>query len=90
MKIKHKGLKEFYETGKTRGISADQARRIGIILAALEQAESLEDLNRPAFRLHELKGTRAGTWSISVNGAWRITFIFEDGRPEAVNLEQYH
>ena len=88
--FKHKGLRTFYETGQTRGIRADQARRIGRILAMLDEAHSLEDLNRPSLKLHELIGNRAGTWSISVNGPWRITFVFEDGKFLDLDLEQYH
>lgn len=88
--FKHKGLREFYETGKTKGIRADQSRRIAIILAALDTAQSLDDLNRPSLRLHELKGERRGTWAVSVNGPWRITFTHEDGKFDVSDLEQYH
>jgi plasmid maintenance system killer protein len=34
-------------------------------------------LNLPGYRLHRLKGSRAGTWSVTVSGNWRITFLFE-------------
>lgn len=88
--FKHKGLKAFYETGKTRGIRADQARRIGIILAAIDEATSLDDLTRPSWRLHELIGDRKGIWSMTVNGPWRITFSYENGDFDILNLEQYH
>ena len=88
--FKHKGLRTFYETGNAKGIRADQARRISIILADLDSAQSLDDLNRPSLRLHELKGERKGTWSVSVSGAWRITFTHEDGKFDVLNYEQYH
>lgn len=88
--FRHKGLKAFYETGKTKGIRPDQARRIATILAILDEAEGLEDLSRPSLRLHELTGDRKGIWSVSVNGPWRMTFTHEDGKFDILNLEQYH
>lgn len=66
--FKHKGLQAFYETGKTKGIRHDQSRRIAIILSILDEADSLDDLNSPSLRLHELSGARKGTWAVSVNG----------------------
>lgn len=89
--FKHKGLRNFYESGSTKGIRTDQARRIGIILADLDDAQSLDDLTRPSLRLHELKGERKGTWSVSVNGPWRITFTnLGGGKFDVLDLEQYH
>ena len=88
--FKHKGLKAFYETGKAKGIRPDQARRIGTILAIMDEADSLAPLDRPAMRLHQLKGDREGTWAVNVNGPWRVTFAFEDGAFTLIDLEQYH
>lgn len=88
--FKHKGLKAFYETGKAKGIRPDQARRIGTILAIMDEADQIEALDRPAMRLHPLTGDRKGIWSVSVNGPWRITFTFENGAFDLLNLEQYH
>ena len=59
-------------------------------LAALDSALVLEDLDIPGYRLYELKGSRKGIWSISVNGNWRITFEFVDGNIFIVNYEDYH
>ncbi|MEM6931992.1 MAG: type II toxin-antitoxin system RelE/ParE family toxin [Pseudomonadota bacterium] len=66
--FRHKGLRDFFERGTTKGIRPDQSRRIAIILADLDAARSLEDLNRPNLNLHELKGERSGTWAVKVNG----------------------
>ena len=88
--FKHKGLRDYYERGSTKGIRADQSCRISIILADLDAATSLDDLSRPSLRLHELKGERKGTWSVSVTGAWRITFTHDDGKFDVLDLEQYH
>ncbi len=42
------------------------------------------------YYLHQLSGARAGTWAISVSGAWRLTFKFEKGDAYDVDFEQYH
>ncbi len=41
-------------------------------------------------RVRRTTGDRAGTWSISVSGNWRITFPLEDGEIANLNLEDYH
>jgi proteic killer suppression protein len=41
-------------------------------------------------RLHELKGNRKGTWSVTVQANWRVTFRFTDGAAEDVDYEDYH
>jgi plasmid maintenance system killer protein len=44
----------------------------------------------PGWRVHQLAGDRAGTWSISVSGNWRITFGIERGEITNLDLEDYH
>ncbi|MDQ3687321.1 MAG: type II toxin-antitoxin system RelE/ParE family toxin, partial [Acidobacteriota bacterium] len=48
------------------------------------------DVDLPGYRLHELKGDRKGTWSLTVSGNWRITFTFSEGDAYDVDLEDYH
>ena len=59
-------------------------------LSALDTAQTIEDVDVPGYRLHSLKGTRKGLWSITVNGNWRVTFEFTDGNAYIVNYEDYH
>ena len=87
---KHKGLKDFYETGSTKSIPAKHSKRIRRILDAIDSAEEIEELDIPGFDLHELKGDRKGTWAITVTGNWRITFLFINGDAYDVNYEDYH
>jgi proteic killer suppression protein len=44
----------------------------------------------PGLRLHELKGDRKGTWSVSVSGSWRVTFSFDGKDAVDVDYEDYH
>jgi len=44
----------------------------------------------PGFRLHPLKGTEQGRWSVAVSGNWRITFEFHDGNAYVLDYEDYH
>ena len=44
----------------------------------------------PGWRVHRLTGDRAGTWSISVSGNWRLTFDIRQGEICNLDLEDYH
>ena len=56
----HKGLELFFTTGNTAGIQAVHAKRLRLVLAQLHQAETVQDMNIPTLRLHQLKGDRKG------------------------------
>jgi len=88
--IRHNGLKKFYDTGSVAGIQPSHVKRLRMLLAALDTATTIEDMDIPGFRLHRLKGHKASRWSIRVNANWRLTFEFHDGRVLAVDYEDYH
>ncbi|MCB1649955.1 MAG: type II toxin-antitoxin system RelE/ParE family toxin [Pseudomonadales bacterium] len=88
--FEHKGLAKFFKSGTTAGIQAAHAPRLRLILGRLNAATSPKDMNLPGLRLHELKGNRAGIWSVTVSGNWRVTFRFTDGDAEIVDYEDYH
>lgn len=88
--FRHKGLRKLFETGSTAGVQASQATRLRFQLAALDTAQTIEDMDIPGFRLHPLKGGMRGRWSIMVNGNWRITFEFKDGNAYILDYEDYH
>jgi proteic killer suppression protein len=83
-----KGLRELFETGRSGRVPSELRKRIVGRLDALHAAQTLGDLDRPGFNCHPLKGTNRH--AISVNGPWRITFQWENGRALRVDLEQYH
>ena len=85
----HKGLEQFFLTGNKAGIQPQHATHpsdSGPIAAG----ESDRRLRIPTLRLHELKGDRKGTWSVTVQANWRITFRFAAGDADDVDYEDYH
>jgi len=88
--FKHKGLKLYFETGKTSGIQAKHGKKLRFQLSALGSATIVDDMDLPGYNLHELKGRKKGIWSITVNGNWRVTFKFENSDAYIVNYEDYH
>ncbi len=54
--FKHKGLAELFERGGSRRVRHDLQSRSLRRLEALDQAESLMDLNVPRFNFHGLQG----------------------------------
>jgi len=87
--INHKGLSELFERGRSSKVKQDLQSRALRRLDALDQAESLTELNIPGFNFHGLQG-RPKRYSIHVNGPWCITFEWNDGDALKVNFEQYH
>ena len=69
---------------------ADQAKRITLALADLDDADRPSDLDLPGYRLHPLKGGLKGFWSITISANWRIIFRFEEGDAFDVDLIDYH
>ena len=88
--FKHKGLEKFFTTGSTAGIQAAHATKIKDRLAFLHSATTIEDMNIPGYRLHELKGKMRRHCAVDVSGNRRIVFRFEDGDAYVVNYEDYH
>ena len=88
--FQHKGLEAFFETGSKAGIQPHHAPRLARQLARLDVAKAPDDMNVPGWRLHALSGGLAGHFSITVNGNWRLTFMFEDGDAVLVDYRDYH
>jgi toxin HigB-1 len=88
--FKHKGLEQFYNTGSLAGIQAKHKQKLRMRLIAMDTATNIQDIDLPGFRLHPLKGDKAGLWAIDVSKNWRITFKFQDGSVYVVDYEDYH
>ena len=88
--FRHKGLRKFFESGSGAGIQPHHAKRLRMLLAALDTAHTIEDMDIAGFRLHPLRGSERGRWSVWVNGNWRVTFAFTDGHAYVLDYEDYH
>ena len=88
--FRHKGLKQLFDSGIAGGVNPQHVKRLIQILALLETAETIQDMDLPGLKLHELKGKRKGTWAVSVSGNWRVTFKIQSGDIFDVNYEDYH
>lgn len=89
-KFRHKGLKTLFESGSAAGIQKNHETRLRKILALLETTSTIEDMDLPGLKLHELKGNRRETWSVTVSGNWRVTFQIDKGDVYNVDYEDYH
>ncbi len=87
--FRHKGLRELFETGRTKRIAAPLHRKALLILDLLDNMESPADC-AGAWKFHALKGDRRGCYALSVSGNWRITFFWQDGKASDVDFEDYH
>jgi proteic killer suppression protein len=85
--FRHKGLKQFYETGNTRYLSVQNPERLLRILDALNSASRPTNMNLPGLRFHALKPRR---FAVAASGNWRVTFDWSGNDATDVDLEDYH
>jgi proteic killer suppression protein len=88
--FRHKGLKRLYEEDDPRGVLAEHLTKLRNILARLDAAGSVEDMNLPGFNLHALKGKSRGFMAVTVRANWRVTFRFIEGDASEVDYLDYH
>ncbi len=88
--FRHKGLQAFFERGTKAGIQAAHASKLSRQLARLDEAQKPHDMNVPGWGLHPLKGDLADHWAVTVNGNWRMTFVFDGVDAELVDYLDYH
>ena len=88
--FRHKGLKQYFESGNFSKIKSEHRKRIRLILTILNAAIEINDLNFPGSGLHQLKGEFKDFWSVSVSGNWRIIFRFADRNVYDIDYVDYH
>jgi proteic killer suppression protein len=87
--FRHKGLKAFFETGSRAGIKPHHAPRLAAMLRRLNEATDAKGMNLPGWG-HPLTANLTGHYSVSVNGNWRMTFMFEGEDAVLVDYLDYH
>ena len=90
LSFRHKGLKRLHEEDDPRGVFGEHADKLRDILARLDAASFISDMDLPGFNLHALKGDRKGIWAVTVRANWRVTFRFTDGDAHDVEYVDYH
>ncbi len=90
LSIRHKGLKRLYEDDDARGVIKEHLVKLRDILARLDAADTIRDLDLPGFRPHPLRGELKGSWAIIVRANWRVVFRFADGDAMDVDYVDYH
>jgi proteic killer suppression protein len=88
--FKHKGLKRLFEDDDTRGVNPEHVERLRDILARLDSAETVADMDLPALKLHPLKGELKGLWAVTVRSNWRVIFRFDAPHAFDVDYVDYH
>ena len=88
--FKHKGLEDFFYTGKKKGIKPEHAAQVERILDRLNASSEIRDMNYPGSDLHKLVGDKKGQYAVRVSGNWRIFFEFVNGNTYIVDYGDYH
>jgi proteic killer suppression protein len=88
--FRHKGLKRLHEHDDPRGVIAEHTTNLRDILARLDAAGAVVDMDLPGFRLHALKGELKGFWAVTVRANWRVIFRFADRAATDVDYVDYH
>ncbi len=88
--FKSKALAALWNKGDASKLPPEQVARIKARLSQLDCAMQPEDMNVPGYFFHALTGDRVGSYSVRVNGNWRITFQWEGQDAIAVDHEDYH
>ena len=88
--IRHKALRNFAATGKSKGLI--EVERLRRMLAFIASAGSFDDLAVPPnYGFHSLTGDRTGKFAMAVTRNWRLTFTRVDEQTVAdLDLEDYH
>jgi len=88
--IRHKGLRRLYEDDDARGVTKEHSEKLRDILARLDAASSVADMDLPGFRLHPLKGQMKGFWAVTVRANWRVIFRFAERDALDIDYLDYH
>ena len=88
--IRHRGLKRLYDDDDPRGVIREHVEKLRDILARLDAASNVADMDLPGFRLHPLKGELKGFWAVTVRANWRVIFRIVERDALDVDYVDYH
>jgi proteic killer suppression protein len=68
----------------------EHTEKLRDILARLDAAGDISDMDLPGFRLHPLKGEFRGFWAVTVRANWRVIFRMANRDVQDVDYVDYH
>lgn len=87
--IRHKGLRELFEDGRTAKLNARYHANSLLILDHLDSVTDLKDCEGVK-DFHPLKGDRKGQYSMHVSGNMCIVFEWDGTDITILDFEDYH
>jgi proteic killer suppression protein len=83
-------LEDLFYDGQSKGLNRDHLKKLERILDRLDESEDISDMRYPGSELHKLEPKKDNRWAVSVNGNWRVTFIFKEENAYEVDYCDYH
>ena len=68
----------------------EHTEKLRDILARLDAAGAVSDMDLPGLRLHPLKGDLKGFWAVTVRANWRVIFRFAESNALDADYVDYH
>jgi proteic killer suppression protein len=89
--FRNRELDRFWSYDEVRGVVRQHERKLRAMLTAIEEAENVTELETVrGWRLHPLKGNRAGVWSLRITRNHRLTFKVAGQVVSEIDFEDYH
>ncbi len=90
--FKHKGLKLLWVNNDASKLPSEYIKIIRRILDTIHEASVVPQdlLVFKSWRIHPLKGSLKGYWSLDVSGNYRIIFRFENGNAYDIDYADTH
>ncbi|MEK8018815.1 MAG: type II toxin-antitoxin system RelE/ParE family toxin [Candidatus Parabeggiatoa sp.] len=83
-------LEDLFYDDQSKGLNRDHLKKLERILDRLNESEDISDMRYPGSELHKLEPKKDNRWAVSVNGNWRVTFIFKEENVYEVDYGDYH
>jgi proteic killer suppression protein len=83
-------LRRLFERDDARAVFTEHAEKVRDVLARLDAARTVDDMDLPGVRLHPLKGSHKGYWAVTIRANWRVTFRFLPPDAYDVDYVDYH
>jgi proteic killer suppression protein len=71
-------------------VIAEHRPKLRDLLARLDAAGTVADMDLPGVRLHPLKGDFRGFWAVTIRANWRVIFRFAESDALDLDYVDYH